>query len=86
MFSRATWFSEKLLSFLQRAELKSSIQFLILQYLFFQDFPICQFIGFCLSPFPQKPICSLTVAFYVKSKVGLINEYSDWPQGFLLAW
>ena len=41
----------------------SSIQFLILQHLFFQDFPICQFIGFCLSPFPQKPICSLTVAF-----------------------
>lgn len=86
MFSKVTWFSEKLLAFLQRAELKSSIHFLILQHLFFQDFPICQFTGFYLSPFPQKTVCSLTVAFYVKSKVGLINEYSDWPQVFLLAW
>lgn len=52
IFSAATWFSRKLLS--TPTEIWAKIlhsAFNLAAFILFQDFPICQFIGFRLSPF-----------------------------------
>lgn len=56
MFSKATWFSEKLLCSLQRAELKSSIQVLILEHLFsFKTFQFANSLDFVYHLFYKSP-------------------------------